>query len=320
KGGFTKKTPNLSLNQPPGESSKSSKSNGPLQDQRKLHVGPTIRICQLNIEGISRSKCKYLERLLKKHSVDILVLEETHIEHTHLFDTRERITGFDQHRPSIINVGIEIPVITSTLEPRWNFKKADWETFQKSVDTNIRWIPPTTDAFNRFIGIIKTATKCSIPRGFRKTYIPCWTEESEALYQEYSLNKNPATATATLESLNSARRERRKSLVEETNFTHSSRKAWALLRQLGGANHTYKHRTTIRADTVASHLIQTSKAPVMRQLSTNLMAAPRSSIMSDPFTLNELNAALSATKSGKAVGPDGVYPEFLKALGPKAKR
>uniref|UniRef100_H3APN3 Endonuclease/exonuclease/phosphatase domain-containing protein n=1 Tax=Latimeria chalumnae TaxID=7897 RepID=H3APN3_LATCH len=306
-------------NRPPGESSKSSKSNGPPQDQRKLHIGPTIRICQLNIERISCSKCKYLERLLKKHSVDVLVLEETHIEHTQLFDTYVfSLKTANQHRPSIINVGIEIPVITSTLEPRWNFKKADWETFQKSVDTNIRWIPPTTDAFNRFIGIIKAAAKCSIPREFRKTYIPCWMEESEALYQEYSLNKNPATATAMLESLNSARRERWKSLVEETNFTHSS----SLLRQLGGANPAYKHRTTIRADAIASHFIQTSKAlvdkKVMQQLSTNLMAAPRSSTMSDPFTLNELNTALLATKSGKAAGPDGVYPEFLKALGPKA--
>uniref|UniRef100_H2ZUE6 Endonuclease/exonuclease/phosphatase domain-containing protein n=1 Tax=Latimeria chalumnae TaxID=7897 RepID=H2ZUE6_LATCH len=287
-----------------------------------LHVGPTIRICQLNIKGISRSKCEYLERLLKKHSVDVLVLEETHIKHTHLFDTYVfSLKTANQHRPSIINVGIEIPVITSTPELRWNFKKADWETFQKSVDTNIRWIPPTTDAFNRFIGIIKAAAKHSIPQGFRKTYIPCWTEESEALYQEYSLNKNPAATTAMLESLNSARRERWKSLVEETNFTRSSRKAWDLLRQLGEANPAYKHRMTIRADAIASHLIQTSKAPqVMRQLSTNLMAAPRSSTMSDPFTLNELNAALSATKSGKAAGPDGVYPEFLKALKPKAKR
>ncbi|XP_064422983.1 protocadherin beta-16-like [Latimeria chalumnae] len=50
------------------------------------------------------------------------------------------------------------------------------------------------------------------------------------------------------------------------------------------------------------------------------MAAPKSSTIPDPFTLNELNAALSATKSGKAAGPDGVYPEFLKALGPKVKR
>uniref|UniRef100_H3ARZ8 Endonuclease/exonuclease/phosphatase domain-containing protein n=1 Tax=Latimeria chalumnae TaxID=7897 RepID=H3ARZ8_LATCH len=393
-------------------SSKSSRSNSPPQDQRKLHVGPTIQICQPNIEGIYHSKCKYLERLLKKHSVDILVLEEKHIEHTHLFDTRGRITSFDlitcnnhlkyvlvcyvkqgiedctelkhtsiaavfttaihvgeltitnvykpplvqwldpplppsqhpsihlgdfnshhtmwgyeddnyngltivqwasledkfllfdakdrgtfhssrwqreyntevcflskdskgnpiitsrtalnyflnsQHRPSVINVCIEIPVITSTPEPRWNFK-ADRETFKKSVDTNIRWILPTTDAFNILIGIIKAAAKHSIPWGVRKIYIPCWMEESKALYQEYSLNKNPATATAMLESLNSVRHDRWKSLLEDTNFTHSSRKAWALLHHFSRANPTYKHRMTIRADAIASHLIQTSKA------------------------------------------------------------
>uniref|UniRef100_UPI00398EC1A8 intelectin-1-like n=1 Tax=Pristiophorus japonicus TaxID=55135 RepID=UPI00398EC1A8 len=47
---------------------------------------------------------------------------------------------------SIIKVGKEIPVNTSTLEGR--------QTFQRSVDTNISWILAITNVFNRFIGII----------------------------------------------------------------------------------------------------------------------------------------------------------------------
>lgn len=37
------------------------------------------------------------------------------------------------------------------------------------------------------------------------------------------------------------------------------------------------------------------------------------------YTVNEIDKGLSNTKSGKA-GMDGIYPEFLKNLGPKAKK
>lgn len=38
-----------------------------------------------------------------------------------------------------------------------------------------------------------------------------------------------------------------------------------------------------------------------------------------PFTAEELNVAIGATKVGKAAGLDGMYPEFVKHLGNRAR-
>lgn len=39
----------------------------------------TLKICQLNVEGISKAKCDYLHKLLQKENIDVLVLQETHV-------------------------------------------------------------------------------------------------------------------------------------------------------------------------------------------------------------------------------------------------
>ncbi|KAL4107168.1 hypothetical protein QTP88_017552 [Uroleucon formosanum] len=43
-------------------------------------MGPQLRILQLNIEGISRSKGDYLSRLLVENNIRVLVLQETHAD------------------------------------------------------------------------------------------------------------------------------------------------------------------------------------------------------------------------------------------------
>jgi len=48
--------------------------------------------------------------------------------------------------PIFINVGIQIPNVKTIQKPRWNLRKADWHTFAKSVDANIRWIKPTSNS------------------------------------------------------------------------------------------------------------------------------------------------------------------------------
>lgn len=72
----------------------------------------------------------------------------------------------------------------------WNLCKAVYLEYAKYVD-DINQIEPIPDNYGRFINLIKSATKKSIPRGHRhNNYTPCWIEEYEKLLQEYERNGN----------------------------------------------------------------------------------------------------------------------------------
>lgn len=42
----------------------------------------------------------------------------------------------NQHRTIFIKIGIQISLVKTILKPRWNFRKADWKSFTKSLDDN----------------------------------------------------------------------------------------------------------------------------------------------------------------------------------------
>ena len=52
----------------PGESTTSSKS------------AKTLRIIQINVEGLSHEKCQNLTRVLRENDIDVAVLQETHVK------------------------------------------------------------------------------------------------------------------------------------------------------------------------------------------------------------------------------------------------
>lgn len=62
-------------------------------DHDFLAVGPALRILQLNVEGLSAAKRSVISSIADKEKVDIICLEETHVDG----DTASRfsITGFD---------------------------------------------------------------------------------------------------------------------------------------------------------------------------------------------------------------------------------
>lgn len=82
----------------------------------------------------------------------------------------------------------EIPEINTKFisaqspSPRWNFNKANWSSYSKEVDQNLRWIAPIRKNYKRLTGIVTAAAKRTIPRGFRKNYIPGWSNELESKY------------------------------------------------------------------------------------------------------------------------------------------
>ena len=55
-------------------------------------------------------------------------------------------------------------------------------------------------------------------------------------------------------------------MVESIDFTHSSRKAWVLLRKLDAAENITAAIPRVSPDTMMFHLFQTSKAPTSKSL------------------------------------------------------
>ena len=73
---------------------------------------------------------------------------------------------------------------------------------------------------------LSKAAKKTIPRGVRRLYIPCMTEESAALLDEYEKIGDPDIADHLIESLDAARRARWEETTAHMNFTHSN---WKLV-------------------------------------------------------------------------------------------
>jgi Reverse transcriptase (RNA-dependent DNA polymerase)/Endonuclease-reverse transcriptase len=245
--------------------------------------------------------------------------------------SRQILNSFprSQHRPVILHYGSRVPLSESLPKPRWNFKIADWESFAEDIDHVAQFIPARWDCYERFSNAVKAAAKRHIPRGFREQYIPGWDESCENLYQEYNASPDRSTANQLLDQLNTQRKKKWEQTVESTNFIHSSRKAWTLMRKLGtDLSSSPPSRPTINANQIATRLLKVSKVPMdrdfvrstkrdLRQMRRGLPVDPS---LSADFTEDELTLALQNVKSGKAAGFDGVYPEFIKNSGPRTKQ
>jgi len=64
--------------------------NGPLT----LNIGTYLRICHLNIEGISKAKCEILSKIMIDNKVDVIALQETHTTDEADLQKRGYIAGY----------------------------------------------------------------------------------------------------------------------------------------------------------------------------------------------------------------------------------
>lgn len=170
-----------------------------------------------------------------------------------------------QHRPVMVNIGIQILITKSIQKPRWNFQKANWEEYRNRLDDDIRWIKSVSTNYDRFVGmVISTAKKC-IPRGVRKDFIPGWSKESDDLYQEYKATNCPLTAEELLNSLNNARKEKWIKTVENMDFKRSNRKAWKLIQRIDSNTNRKKPNIDILPDNFANRIIDLTRAAMDKE-------------------------------------------------------
>ena len=91
-----------------------------------------------------------------------------------------------QHRPYGVAIN---PTVTPSEQPfrrRYNFKKANWETFTTTLDNGITSLAsPSWKAYKSFSDLVRVCARKCIPRGCRTKYISGLTPESGELLKQY---------------------------------------------------------------------------------------------------------------------------------------
>ena len=175
--------------------------------------------------------------------------------------------------------------------------------------------------------------KDNIPRGCRKSYIPCLNDESKQVYELYiaSYNNDPfSEETVQLgeelsKLLADERSERWKEVVTSIDMTHNSKKAWATIKRLNSEKPPQSRIAAVTPNQVANQLLLNGKPQnkirghnktLKRQMQ---QVVKESDHKFDKFTDEELNKALHLLKPGKACGLDGITTEMINHFGTKTK-
>ena len=58
------------------------------------NIGPTLRVCQFNVEGISSAKSEYLSRVFAEENIDVALLQETHTGTPEALQSRGNISNY----------------------------------------------------------------------------------------------------------------------------------------------------------------------------------------------------------------------------------
>ena len=137
----------------------------------------------------------------------------------------------------------------------------------KDTDSYIQDLPALPTHYDTFVEMIKRSSRRNIPRGCRTTYTPGLTDDSKVLYNDYEkhFQCDPFSAD-TLEcgenltkAITESRRKKWQELIQSTDITHSSRKAWKTIRMLGNDQTKAQPRPLVTANQVAHQLLVNSR-------------------------------------------------------------
>ena len=145
-----------------------------------------------------------------------------------------------QHRPICVSVNPVIVVQSTIFRRCFNLKKADWEGFSADLDSNIEEVDAIPENYERFVEMLRVASRKHIPRGCRSNYIPGLTDESKSLYEaykkQYSIDPFGKMTIDTENTLIDKMKDEKKKSWEEvitsTDLKHNSRRAEQTIRKL----------------------------------------------------------------------------------------
>ena len=251
------------------------------------------------------------------------------------------------HIPLLINWNqpVQVEDVRPIVKP--NFRKADWSVYKSLVTEGIEQMTAESDIPDRlktFSAILKDAAKVAVPRRVIREDDRPWmnselrslTRERNRLRRDMRHNREEWVRVNKLviEKTKEAKRAVWHANLDGISEQKDARKAWEVVKRLSGVTPpqagktlTYQGRQYVTDQAKASAFVQEyakvsgrhsdkSTRRANRQLKATLKGnswSPRQE-SEEEFTRDELSSALWKVKTGKAAGPDELYPEMLKHL------
>ena len=239
-----------------------------------------------------------------------------------------------QHRPIAVKISPLISPQNTYFKRRFNFRKANWKVFKTESDSLISRFKPKPQIYDKFVKLLKKSARKYILRGYQIDYIPGLTKETKLLYDKYQnkFKENPFSedtierGESIMAQLAALQQERWIHFVESTDLNQNSRKAWHNIRKISNDPTKLSSQYEVTANQVAHVLIKNGKTQVMKKQSkieipySKYNTDEHKSLLSEEFTLHDLDEAIKTLVNGKAVGIDDINTELLKQLGPNCRK
>ena len=102
-----------------------------------------------------------------------------------------------------------------------------------------------------------------------------------------------------MNNISEHRREIWQEFIEKTDVTHSSRRAWKTIKILSNDYALSKEKANVTANQFAHQLIKNGKSSIRKKERLTSLPETDNSIISDPFTLRELETGMQQMKEEK---------------------
>ena len=311
---------------------------------------------QLILINTPEDKPSYYSRAWKTSSTPDLAMATEDIQKLTTRIVNDQLGGSD-HVPITLHIADKKTFVDyQRKHASWNFKRADWQKFQRHAEDlgDLNMSADINSNVKKLTESILSAARKSIPRGFRKDYKPYWSKTLDTLHKQLSearvtMEQQPTAENTTRH--NNLKEKFKKTKVQELRNSWNEKtaslslekdtgKLWRLTKTLS-EDATNKHRTTVLKDNgtpltgkraanlladafeaeSTTHIPPQRRREVQAEMTEKLRQTHHyTPTMDSDLTLAELNDAIRRLKPKRAPGKDGVCNEMIKHLGPSARK